>query len=45
MELAKKGSLAGFIQKVKKGLSDIIFDNTTRQIILIGISYIMMHLQ
>ncbi|KAK8899325.1 hypothetical protein M9Y10_001639 [Tritrichomonas musculus] len=44
MELSKKGSLADFLEKIRKSLSDIFFDNTARQIILIGISYGMMYL-
>ncbi|KAK8850271.1 hypothetical protein M9Y10_018399 [Tritrichomonas musculus] len=44
MDLAKKGSLSDYLEKVRKGLSDILFDNTVRQIILIGISYGMMYL-
>lgn len=44
MELAKNGSLSDFLQKVKNGLSDILYDNTRRQIILVGIARGMMYL-
>lgn len=44
MELAKNGSLMNLIKKVKSGLLEQIYDNTNRQIILVGISRGMMHL-
>ena len=44
MDLAEKGSLAEILQKTKSGLLDDIFDNTQRQIILVGIARGMMHL-
>ena len=44
MELSKKGSLADLLKNVKKSLADENYDNTARQIILIGIAYGMMHL-
>ena len=44
MELAKKGSLAELLQKVQNGLVEDIYDNTTRQIILVGVARGMMFL-
>ncbi|KAK8837239.1 hypothetical protein M9Y10_036668 [Tritrichomonas musculus] len=44
MQLAKRGSLYDFLQKVQKGLLNCTYDNTNRQIILIGIARGMMHL-
>lgn len=44
MELAQKGSLAELLQKSQNGLADDIYDNTIRQIILIGIARGMMYL-
>ncbi|KAK8839529.1 hypothetical protein M9Y10_031888 [Tritrichomonas musculus] len=44
MEFAEKGSLADYLDKSRKGLSDVLFDNTVRQIILVGIARGMMHL-
>lgn len=39
-----KGNLSEIIEKSKKGLSDLVFDNTKRQIILIGVAKAMMFL-
>ena len=44
MEYMAKGSLTSFLQKVKKSLLDEAYDNTNRQIILIGIARGMMYL-
>lgn len=44
MEYAAKGSLADFLQKIQKGLSDDLVNNTIRQIILVGIARGMMFL-
>lgn len=44
MDLAKRGSLSEFLQKVQKGLLDCSYDNTNRQIILVGIARGMMYL-
>ncbi|KAK8890149.1 hypothetical protein M9Y10_034909 [Tritrichomonas musculus] len=44
MDHATKGSLASFLQKVKNGLLEEIYDNTNRQILLIGIARGMMYL-
>lgn len=44
MEFAEKGTLADALEKVKKGLADDNYDNTTRQIILVGIARGMMYL-
>lgn len=44
MEHAKNGSLEDILKKVKKSLADINYNNTTRQIILIGIAHAMKHL-
>lgn len=44
MDLAQNGSLESLLQKVKKSIADIRYDNTIRQIILIGIARGMMHL-
>ena len=44
MENAKNGSLASVLKKNQKMKSDALFNNTTRQKILIGISYAMMYL-
>ena len=42
MQFSKKGSLSELISNSRKGLLDNIYDNTTRQIILIGIARGMM---
>lgn len=44
MELAKKGSLADYLKKVQNGLVEDTYDNTNRQIILVGVARGMMHL-
>lgn len=44
MELSEKGSLAKLLENNKKGLSDLKYDNTYRQIILIGIAQGMRYL-
>ena len=44
MEVAKKGSLASILQKVRLSLADSDYDQTARQIILIGIARGMMYL-
>ena len=44
MELAKRGSLAEFLQKVQKGIIEELYDNTKKQIILVGIARGMMFL-
>lgn len=44
MEHASRGSLAEFLQKVKSGLLEVDYDNTKRQILLIGIARGMMYL-
>ncbi|KAK8891479.1 hypothetical protein M9Y10_028688 [Tritrichomonas musculus] len=44
MELAKRGSLAEAILKSKKSTADIDYDNTAKQIILVGIARGMMYL-
>ena len=44
MELSKKGSLADLLQKVTRGLLEDSYDNTNRQIILVGIARGMMYL-
>ncbi|KAK8883959.1 hypothetical protein M9Y10_043061 [Tritrichomonas musculus] len=44
MEYAAKGSLSIFLQKVQNGLLDETYNNTNRQIILIGIARGMMYL-
>ncbi|KAK8871756.1 hypothetical protein M9Y10_007496 [Tritrichomonas musculus] len=44
MELSKKGSLADFLLKLQNGLLEDIYDNTNRQIILVGIARGMMYL-
>ena len=44
MQLAEKGSLSDVLQKIQKGLLNDNYDNTTRQIILIGIARGMMYL-
>lgn len=44
MDFADKGSLADILDLIDKGLTPKGYDNTTRQIILIGISYGMMHI-
>lgn len=43
-ELAQKGSLEKYLSNAKKGLADSFYDNTCRQIILIGIARGMMYL-
>ena len=42
MDLAQKGSLATLLKKSQKGLLEDIFDNTKKQIILVGIARGMM---
>ena len=42
MELIENGSLEEILKDVQRGLSDDKYDNTARQIILVGISYGMM---
>ena len=42
MDLAKKGSLADLLEKIQNGLLDEEYDNTSRQIILVGIARGMM---
>ena len=42
MDLAKKGSLAELLNKSQNGLLDDVIDNTTKQIILVGIARGMM---
>ncbi|KAK8835133.1 hypothetical protein M9Y10_025495 [Tritrichomonas musculus] len=44
MQLAANGSLSAAIKKVRQGLADLMYDNTVRQIILVGIARGMMHL-
>lgn len=44
MDLFEHGSLADILEKVKKGLLNQNYDNTTRQIILVGVAYGMLQL-
>lgn len=44
IDLTKQGSLEDFLQKVKSGLSNVLYNNTSRQIILVGIARGMMYL-
>ena len=44
LQFAKNGSLANFLKNVRSGLADHMYDNTTRQKILVGIARGMMYL-
>lgn len=44
MELYEKGSLDEFLKKARNGLSEDLFEDTNRQIILVGIARGMMYL-
>lgn len=44
MELVIGESLESVLDKAQKGLANIKYDNTSRQIILIGIAHAMMYL-
>ena len=44
MDFAKRGSLSDILNLISQGLTPEEYDNTTRQIILIGVAYGMKHI-
>ena len=44
MDLMEKGSLEKILEQAQKSLAEVDYDNTARQIILVGIAYGMMSL-
>ena len=44
MDFAKRGSLSDILKLISRGLTPEEYDNTTRQIILIGVAYGMKHI-